>query len=86
MIISDRSRLWLYITMGVTPIWQDFFIKSTDYSFRGLMMPIIGTISAAAAITLAKTSAKMDHPNPVEVVAPAGEPLKVVETKPPKFK
>lgn len=89
MIIPDGLRLFLYMVMGVLPIWADFFVKSTDYSFRGLMMPIIASASAAVAIALAKTSAKMDHPKePLQVVSPPGETLKVqalpgkpVETK-----
>lgn len=81
MIVSDSVRLWLYVLMGVFPIWQDFFIKSTDYSFRGLAMPILSSLSTATAIALAKTSTKKDAPvDPLEVVAPPGKPLKTQET------
>lgn len=83
VIVSDRTRLVLYITVGVLPIWQDFFTKSTDYSFRGLAMPIIASLAAAVTIALAKTSAKHDAPDkPVEVIAPVGKPLEVTETIP----
>lgn len=81
-IIPDTFRLCLYIAMGVLPIWQDFFTKSTDYTFRGLAMPIISSLMAIVTITLAKTSTKRDQQKPVEVVAPKGNPLEVTETAP----
>ena len=87
-MISDASRLWLYVVMGVGPIWQDFFTKSTDYSFRGLAMPMISTIVTASAVILAKTSAKKDVPEesiPVEVTNTPSRPLPVTETKQKKL-
>lgn len=84
MILSDATRLWLYVIMGVGPIWQDFFTKSLDFSFRGLMMPTISTIVTASAVILAKTSARKDSPEepaPVEVVNTPKNPLPVTETK-----
>lgn len=83
MTIPDSYRLVLYILMGVLPIWADYFAKSVDYSFRGLMMPLLASASSATAITLAKTSAKMDHPQVIEVQAPVGKPLEVTETAKP---
>lgn len=81
-LISDSLRLLLYICMGVFPVWQDFFTKSTDYTLRGLAMPILSSLTAAVTIILAKTSVRRDNPKPVEVVAPKGNPLEVTETAP----
>lgn len=81
MIISDAFRLLLYILMGVIPIWADFFAKSTDYTLRGLAMPILASASAATAITLAKTSTKREATQPVEVVNPPTKPVPILETK-----
>lgn len=81
-LISDSLRLVLYICMGVFPIWQEFFTKSTDYSLRGLAMPILASLTTAVTITLAKTSVKRDAVKPVEVVAPKDRPLEVTETSP----
>lgn len=83
MIISDAARLWLYVIMGIGPIWQQFFIESVDYSFRGLMMPIVSTIVTAAAVILAKTSTKKgtpEEPTLVEVTNAPSNPLPVTET------
>lgn len=85
MIISDAARLWLYVIMGIGPIWQQFFIESVDYSFRGLMMPIVSTIVTAAAVILAKTSTKKgtpEEPSLVEVTNTPANPLPVTETAP----
>lgn len=46
-------RLSLYVAIAVLPIWIDFFKISTDYSFRGLMMPILSSLLAAATVTRA---------------------------------
>ena len=82
MIISDAWRLVLYILMGILPVWSDFVAKSSDYTLRGLAMPILASLSTAVAIALAKTSTKKDTPvEPIEVTAPAGHPLPVIETK-----
>lgn len=56
MTISARTRLVLYIFMSILPIWIDFFKISTDYSFRGLMMPVLTSLNAAVIVTLAKTA------------------------------
>jgi len=55
MIIPEFIRLLLYIAVAVLPVWIDFFTKSTDYSLRGLMMPILSSILTAATVTLART-------------------------------
>ena len=84
VMISDASRLCLYVVMGVGPIWQDFFTKSSDYSFRGLAMPLVSTLVTASAVILAKTSSKKDSPEqsiPVEVTNTPSNPLPVTETK-----
>lgn len=62
MIISERARLLLYILMAIFPIWLDFFKLSTDYSFRGLAMPILASLNAAVVVALAKTSSRRDLP------------------------
>lgn len=46
-------RLGLYVAIAVLPIWIDFFKLSTDYSFRGLMMPVLSSLLAAATVTRA---------------------------------
>lgn len=46
-------KLLLYIAIAVLPIWIDFFKVSTDYSFRGLMMPILSSLLTAATIARA---------------------------------
>lgn len=62
MIIPDGYRLLLYIFMGVIPVWIDFFTKSTDYTLRGLAMPVLSSLLTAVTITLAKTSSKTQPP------------------------
>ena len=56
MKIQPWARLTLYISMVVVPIWIDFFKLSTDYSLRGLMMPILSSLLAAITVTLARTT------------------------------
>jgi len=58
MIIPDSLRLGFYIVVGICPVWQDFFTKSTDYSLRGIAMPVIASIMTAATIILARTKSK----------------------------
>lgn len=64
MIIPDWARLLLYIGMAVFPVWIDFFTKSTDYSLRGLAMPVLTSLNAAVVVTLAKTASKTKEPQP----------------------
>lgn len=56
MTVSPLSRLLLYIFMSILPVWIDFFKLSTDYTFRGIMMPILVSLNAAVIVALAKTS------------------------------
>lgn len=68
MTISPRNRLSLYIAMSAIPVWIDFFKLSTDFSFRGLMMPILSSLLAGVTVTLARTTsageASPDQPPP----------------------
>lgn len=66
MKISPMLRLWLYIGASVTPIWLDFFKLSTDYSLRGLAMPIFASVNAAIIVTLARTASREPEIPPVE--------------------
>lgn len=66
MKIPSWGRLLLYIVMSMLPIWIDFFKLSTDYSLRGLMMPILSSLLAAVTVTLARTTS----------IGPADEPPK----------
>lgn len=84
--ISDGWRLLLYNAMGVWPVWSDWAAKSMDTSFRGLIMPILSTLSVITAITLAKTSTRRasltaEGAVKTEVVNTAADPLPVTETK-----
>lgn len=55
MMLPETCRLLLYISVAVLPVWIDFFVKSTDYSLRGLMMPVLSSLLTAATVTLART-------------------------------
>lgn len=78
--VSEGVRLALYIAMAMLPIWIDFFTKSTDYTLRGLMMPILSSINAAVIVTLAKTSLrKPASPAQVEVTNTPVNPVNVIE-------
>lgn len=58
MTLSPWARLVLYICMAILPVWIDFFKISTDYSLRGLAMPILTSINAAVIVALARTAPK----------------------------
>lgn len=58
--LSHTTRLILYIAMAILPVWIDFFKVSTDYSVRGLAMPILTSVNAAVIVTLAKTAPTND--------------------------
>ena len=64
MIIPDIARLGLYIVVAVCPVWIDFFTKSTDYTLRGLMMPVLSSILTAATVTLARTKSREPESEP----------------------
>lgn len=55
MIISPAARLTLLILNGILPVWTAFFLTSTDYTFRGMMIPILASTSAAISIVIART-------------------------------
>lgn len=85
MIVAPWLRLVFLILAGVLPRWQLFFSTSSDYSMRGLAMPFVDSLGIAVVIVIARTRNPLidGEPQKVEVVAPAGEPLKVTETKQP---
>lgn len=58
MTFPPWARLILYIAMAILPVWIDFFKISTDYSLRGLAMPILTSINAAVIVALARTAPK----------------------------
>lgn len=64
MTLPAWARLILYIAMAILPVWIDFFKISTDYSLRGLAMPILTSINAAVIVTLARTAPKEEQPQP----------------------
>lgn len=80
MFVSERTRLLLYILMAVLPVWIDFFTKSTDYSIRGLAMPILVSINQAVIVTLAKTALRSPT-KPIEIATPPGQPLETHTTE-----
>lgn len=84
MIVSPFFRLLLLVIAGIVPRWQAFFTTSTDYSVRGLCMPIIDSLGLACVIIIARTRNPQVDGQPVEVVAPPGKPLAVIETAPKK--
>lgn len=69
MTLSPRSRLALYILMAILPLWIDFFKLSTDYTFRGLMMPFLMSVNADVIVTLAKISPTNETQTPPTPVA-----------------
>ena len=80
MTISPLWRLMLYITMAILPVWIDFFKVSTDYSFRGLMMPVLLSINSAVIVALAKTApTNDDEPQKVNVVNKPANPVPTTE-------
>lgn len=62
MIVPDWIRLFLYIVMGIGPLWSDFLAKSSDYSLRGLLMPVVASVVMAATVTLARTKGRNEMP------------------------
>lgn len=70
MIISQFARLWLYIGMSILPVWLDFFKLSTDYTLRGMAMPILTSLNAAIIVVLAKTSPPPDTSKVTTTVTP----------------
>lgn len=65
MTLSPLTRLWLYIAMAGLPIWVDFFKLSTDYSLRGLAIPVFSSILAGVTVALARTASANEKPTGV---------------------
>lgn len=82
MIISPSSRLILLVLAGITPVWERFFNNSTDYSLRGLAIPILGSISVAVVIVIARTRNPLvdGEPPKVEIVNTPKNPVPTEET------
>lgn len=64
MKIPPWARLMLYMAMSAIPFWIDFFKLSTDYTLRGLAMPILSSLLAMVTVALARTTS----------IGPADEP------------
>lgn len=60
MTLPEWFRLLLYIAIGVLPVWIDFFTKSTDYSLRGLAMPVLSSLLTACTVALARTKSNSE--------------------------
>lgn len=56
MKIPPWARLLLYMAMVALPVWIDFFKLSTDYSLRGLAMPVLSSLLAMVTVALARTT------------------------------
>lgn len=69
MILPEWARFLLYVTVAVLPVWIDFFVKSTDYSLRGLMMPILSSLLTAATVALARSKSP-EHETPIPTPTP----------------
>lgn len=88
MIVPPWLRLLLLVLAGIIPRWQSFFTTSTDYSLRGLAMPIIDSVGIACVIIIARTRNPLvdgeptpviitKGSDPVEVKTPQNQPLQV---------
>ena len=64
MIVPEWFKLTCYMLAPVVPVWSDFFAKSTDYTLRGLAMPILASITAGVSVLLARTRTKQEPPPP----------------------
>jgi hypothetical protein len=80
MTISPQLRLILYNLMAALPVWVDFAKSSQDFSFRGLLNPILNSLYAMVVVTLAKTApTNDDEPQKVNVVNKAANPVPTTE-------
>jgi len=61
MTVPEWFKLSLYMIAPVVPIWSDFFAKSNDFTFRGLMMPALSSLTSAVAVLLARTKARSEQ-------------------------
>lgn len=79
MIVPPWFRLLLLVLAGIIPRWQLFFTTSTDYTLRGLAMPIVDSIGVACVIIIARTRNPLVDGEPIkaEIVNTAEEPAKV---------
>lgn len=79
MIVPPWFRLLLLVLAGIIPRWQLFFTTSTDYTPRGLAMPIVDSIGVACVIIIARTRNPLVDGEPIkaEIVNTAAEPAKV---------
>ena len=55
MNVPDWIRLALYIVAAILPTWSEYFTTSTDYTFRGLTIPVLASINSAVIVLLART-------------------------------
>lgn len=76
MIVNDWFRLILYIAAMVIPIWVKFFTTSTDYTLRGLAIPILESLGAAVVVMLARTKGRTID-GPADVNVPRGESVTI---------
>ena len=86
MIVPEWFRLILYMLLPVLPVWADFMAKSTDYSFRGLAMPIISSLTSACAVLLARTRSRGEPParseeTPPDILPAKTPPRQLLTTK-----
>jgi hypothetical protein len=85
MIIGPIPRLILYILAGICPIWSEFVAVSSDYSLRGLLRPILASVSVAVVVMLARTRNPLvdgEPPTKVEVTNKPSNPVPTEESKP----
>ena len=82
MTISPGWRLFLYVMMSILPVWVDFFKNSQDFSFRGLMNPLLNSMYAAVVVTLAKTAPTNDDTDTqnVKVINKPGDPVPTTQS------
>lgn len=69
MMISPFMRLLLLVLAGILPVWQRFFTTSTDYTLRGLAMPIIDSLGVGCVIVIARTRNPLVDGDPAKVEA-----------------
>ena len=88
MTISPLSRLLLLVAAGILPVWKGFFTTSTDYSLRGLAMPILDALGIAAVIIIARTRNPLvdglgtdTNPMKAEITNTKADAVPVTQTK-----
>lgn len=84
MTLTPGWRLLLYNVMAALPIWVNFVHNSQDFSFRGMMAPILDSMYAMVVVTLAKTAPTSDgEPQKVDVVNKPSQAIPVKEVLAP---